>query len=238
MNMSLSTFAMAIFAIGLIIPNAISTTEFIHRPSWYRASSFLALMLVTVGYASTLFLSYHIEDHRAYMVAFVTSTFGACCLVIASITNLQRLLLPLRITHENRINVFKLSPGSVVRLLGLMQIASVAALALGCIYLARVHDRATIEGVADVLYRIQSQERSTALTLTAYILQTMTLAVIMVALLGVWRYVPSRKALHGITVLAEEITLKKLTRTAFYTMAATSISILVCIISEYRRMPF
>lgn len=226
MDSLFSNSASAIFAIGLIIPVAISTMDFNTRPTWHRATSFLALVLVLLGYASSLFLSMHFQDHHAYLVAYTASTLGACWLVVASIMNMHRLFAHLQALAEVDIRIFRLSRKVAVAILCLLQTAAVACFAVGSKHLAIVHSEKPIQGLADVLARVESEERSKSSMLAGHVLETIVLVSFSIVLLGLWRYIPLQST-KTMTEQSNNVKAKKLVRTAFHGMAATVLSILV-----------
>ena len=160
----------------------------------------------------------HFEDHRAYLVAYTASTFGACWLVVASIMNANRLSLHLQSHTGTPLRIFKASPKIAIGALALLQAAAVTCFAAGSVHLAAVHSEAPIQGLADVLARVESEERSKSSMLAGHMLQTAVLVSFSVVLLGLWRHVPSSKA-----VLPHE----KLIRDAYFGTIATAFTILV-----------
>lgn len=236
--MTLTTTADGLFAAGLVIPVALSTLEYMSRPTWHKAATFLALILVLLGYASSLFLSLHFEDHTAYMVAFGSSTFGSACLIVSSVLNLHRLCARLQHVEGQgrKFTVFGVSPSAVVGLIGISQAAAVACFILGCVYLAIVHAGAPISNLADAMARVQSQDRSQAAMFAGYIAQTAGLCIFAMALLGLLRYVParatpSRSAVEGMAAETSsgcDVQMRGFARTAYFNLVATILSVLVC----------
>lgn len=163
------------------------------------------------------------------MVAFTTTTFGACCLVVASILNLHRLLLRLQALEQSTPRVFRVAPSGIVGILGIGQAAAVACFVLGCVYLAIVHNGAPISNIADAMARVESEGRSSSSMFAGYMLETSVLCIFAIVLLGLLRYVPSRVSRSTVSVAesSTEVKMACLARTAYYNLAATVLSILV-----------
>lgn len=122
-----------------------------------------------------------------------------------------------------------MSPCGVISVLGLLQTAAMACLALGSVYLAIVHSASPMQGLSDVMARIESGERSRSALLAGYVLQVVVLVVFMVMLVGVWRWIPSTKpgALDVVDGGEKEVEVRRCVRRAYLSLGVTVGSVAV-----------
>lgn len=182
--------ATMIVALGLLAPALIAAYQFFQKPSFYSASTTFALLLVFVGYASTVFVGLQTSNHHAYLVAFSTSSLGACSLIIVTALNLHRLLKHLQSSSGQYLRLFWASPQTALNCIAVLQTMALAFFGLSVVYASNLHSSSPIVGAGGALARVYAELRAIAAAKYAHISQSTTLVGILLVSLATWRYAP------------------------------------------------